>query len=213
MTENAPARRPGGRSARVRAAVHTAVEELLREHPVSELTVTQVAQRSGVHVGTLYRRWGDLDGLLLDVVTEQVTSQSPMPDTGSLGGDLRAYAHQVAADLSGTQGKLFLRTLVAQRLATDDLPDGTGESRAPALERRYSDLQDLLDRAAARNENPPTLHDVLETIVAPLFAALAFGPDFGTPDPDRLADRAIALSAADPADPSATTPLATPAQA
>ncbi|WP_245877229.1 helix-turn-helix domain-containing protein, partial [Streptomyces glaucescens] len=42
-----------------------AVEELLREQPLAQLTIAQIAERSGVHQGTLYRRWQSLDGLLL----------------------------------------------------------------------------------------------------------------------------------------------------
>ena len=40
--------RPGGRSARVRAAVHAAVLELVEENPWDALTVAMVADRSGV---------------------------------------------------------------------------------------------------------------------------------------------------------------------
>jgi AcrR family transcriptional regulator len=45
--------RPGGRSARVRAAVHRAVEELLAEGPAEALTVPVIAARAGVHATTV----------------------------------------------------------------------------------------------------------------------------------------------------------------
>lgn len=62
MTENAPrpaapARRPGGRTARTRAQVHDAVVAQLMEHGYDELTVDAVAARAGVHRTTVYRRW------------------------------------------------------------------------------------------------------------------------------------------------------------
>ncbi|MEV5729093.1 TetR/AcrR family transcriptional regulator [Streptomyces pharetrae] len=190
MTDPAPARRPGGRTARVRADVHRAVEELLREQPLAQLTIAQIAERSGVHQGTLYRRWQSLDGLLLDVVTEHLVRHSPMPDTGTLAGDLEQYARQTLDDLSGPQGKLLLRTLVAVRQG----PESEAEL-PPALLRRYDELQALLDRAAARGEHPPTVQDVVDLIVAPMYTGLLLD---GTPgDEDtarRLVDRIHRLS-------------------
>ena len=60
--------RPGGRSARVRTAVHDAVLDLVAKNPWDPLTVALVAERSGVHQATIYRRWETLAGLLNDVV-------------------------------------------------------------------------------------------------------------------------------------------------
>ena len=62
-TVTAPSR-PGGRSARVRAAVHRAVEELLAESPAEALTMPIIANRAGVHPTTVSRRWSSLGDLL-----------------------------------------------------------------------------------------------------------------------------------------------------
>uniref|UniRef100_UPI000B1D4F1A TetR/AcrR family transcriptional regulator n=1 Tax=Streptomyces atriruber TaxID=545121 RepID=UPI000B1D4F1A len=51
-------RRPGGRTARTRAAVRDAVLSGLADHGYPGLTVEYVADHSGVHKTTLYRRWG-----------------------------------------------------------------------------------------------------------------------------------------------------------
>ncbi|MCW3820806.1 TetR/AcrR family transcriptional regulator [Micromonospora sp. DR5-3] len=172
--------RPGGRTARVRADVLRAVDDLTAEQPLAQLTLTQVAERSGVHLGTLYRRWGSLDGLLLDAVAERLTNRSPVRDTGNLRADLEDYAHRAAEDLSGPDGKLLLRTLVAVRLGTDaELP--------PALTRRFEDMQALLDRATARGEKPPTLQQIMDIVVAPLYTALLFGT--GPTNPATLINR------------------------
>ncbi|MER6679889.1 TetR/AcrR family transcriptional regulator [Streptomyces olivaceoviridis] len=184
MADRSPTSRPGGRTARVRADVHGAVQSLLRDQSVAELTIAQIAERSGVHLGTLYRRWGSLDGILLDVVTERLSQSSPMPDTGTLGEDLKEYARQAASDLAGPEGKLLLRTLVAVRLGNDEagLP--------PALSRRFDELGELLDRAAARGENPPTVQEVFEVVIAPLVAGLLFDTQPQGPKAvDHLLDR------------------------
>lgn len=186
MTDQPTVRRPGGRTARVRADVHQAVEDLARTQPLSELTLAQVAERSGVHLGTLYRRWKTLDGLLLDVVNEHLSA--PMPDTGSLREDLERHVRRAAEDVAGPVGKMLLHTLVAIRLEAD----GGGMDRLPpALVKRFDDLRAVLDRAAARGENPPSVQEVFEIVLAPLYASLLFdtgpsGPDAVGPLIDRL---------------------------
>ncbi|MEU4828600.1 TetR family transcriptional regulator, partial [Actinomadura sp. NPDC023710] len=49
--------RPGGRTARTRAAVLAATQGELEEAGYAGLTLEKVAERSGVHLATLYRRW------------------------------------------------------------------------------------------------------------------------------------------------------------
>src|SRR5664279_5180156 len=90
--------RPGGRSARVRAAVHRAVEELLVEEVGDALTIPAVAARAGVHATTLYRRWGSIGELLADVATSRFSGEIVVPDAGSLRGDLERWAADVATD-------------------------------------------------------------------------------------------------------------------
>ncbi len=164
-----PVRRPGGRTARVRVAVHRAVLDLLADHDWDQLSLPLVAQRAGVHPATLYRRWGTVPALLDDVVTEQLSRASAVPDTGTLRGDLERYAVQAARDVAGPLGIVFLQ---AATLATR-----SGQARPPPryMARRGVQLQGMLDRAAARGEAPPTLVELLEVVLAPLyFHALFF---------------------------------------
>lgn len=132
------------RSARVRADVHAAVEAPQREHPLAEMTMARIAERSGVHLGTLYRRWGSVDAVLLDVVFERLSARSPVPDTGDVANNLREYARQAAEDLAAPEGSLLLRALVSVRLG------GERPSSLPAVTRRFAELQYMLDRAASR---------------------------------------------------------------
>ncbi|MFI1738802.1 TetR/AcrR family transcriptional regulator C-terminal ligand-binding domain-containing protein [Streptomyces sioyaensis] len=88
--------RPGGRTARTREAVLTAVLEELGESGFGGLTMEKVAQRSGIHLATVYRRWRCIEGLICELLTE-VGSDVPLPDSGTLTGDLRALARSIAA--------------------------------------------------------------------------------------------------------------------
>ncbi|OPG03850.1 TetR/AcrR family transcriptional regulator [Microbispora sp. GKU 823] len=179
--------RPGGRTARVRADVLRAVDELAIERPLAQLTLAQIAERSGVALGSLYRRWGSLDRLLLDAVSERLGRRSHVRDTGDLRTDLQDYVERAAEDIAGPDGALLLRALVAVRLGEP------GTELPPALANRFEDVQEMLDRAKARGEDPPTLHEIMEIVIAPLYTALLFGTE---PSPPAvLVDRLLALRA------------------
>ena len=75
--------RPGGRSARIRAAaLHAALEELA-EVGYAAFSLDAVARRAGAHKTTLYRRWGTPDDLLLEAMTEAAQESVPIPDSGA----------------------------------------------------------------------------------------------------------------------------------
>jgi AcrR family transcriptional regulator len=136
-------RRPGGRTARVRSAVHTAVADLVTEQPWGDLNIPMIAQRSGVHQATIYRRWGTISGLLNDVVAEQLARMAPIPDTGSLRGDLERYAAEAAGHVAGPLGALVLRT------AMSELETGPRAADDPAVAARRRRFQPMLDTRPA----------------------------------------------------------------
>ncbi|MFF4990683.1 TetR-like C-terminal domain-containing protein [Streptosporangium saharense] len=181
-----PAQRPGGRTARVRTAVHEAVLDLLREDKWDDLSIAVVAERSGVHQATIYRRWGTLNALVDDVVVERLSQGSPVPDTGTLRGDLEAYALQVAEDVAGPLGSLYLRAaMVGSR----------GPEGETFLVERGVQLQNMLDRAAERGERPPTLLELMEVVIAPLYYhAMFFNRPAGPDHARTLVDRLLSLN-------------------
>jgi len=89
--------RPGGRSARVRDAVLAATYAELADHGYPALTVDAVATRAGVHKTTVYRRWGGVDDLLADALDQTRETPWPVPDTGTVEGDLVAVAVEIAS--------------------------------------------------------------------------------------------------------------------
>ncbi|MDN3352355.1 TetR/AcrR family transcriptional regulator [Actinomadura sp. DC4] len=188
MDERLRARRPGGRSARVRAAVHQAVTDLVSERGYGNFAVGEVAARAGVADTSVYRRWGNLEALLSDVAITRLTAQSPMPDTGSLAGDLRTYAANVAREVTGPDGLAVLRLTVAL--------SGKGQpglqARDDFLAERTRQLQTMLDRARERGEHPPDALGVVDHILAPMYIRVLFGAGPLTPDyVDGLVDRLL----------------------
>ncbi|MYW64214.1 TetR family transcriptional regulator [Streptomyces sp. SID8379] len=188
MDEQQRSRRPGGRSARVHAAVHQAVTELVGERGYSGFTVSEVAARAGVADTTVYRRWGSLEALLTDVTLTRLDARSPMPDTGTLAGDLRAYAAQVAREITGPDGLAVLRLTVAL--------SGTGPEglrlRDDFLAERSRQMQVMLDRARDRGEQPLDALTALDHVMAPMYIRVLFGAGPLTPDyVDGLVDRLL----------------------
>src|SRR6478672_8276016 len=81
-------KRVGGRSARVRAAVFEATLHLLVSKGFENLSIIEVAARSGVNATSIYRRWGNKVNLAVEAILGSEEGQIPIPDTGSLRADL-----------------------------------------------------------------------------------------------------------------------------
>lgn len=148
MVSTTPKPRPGGRTARTRAAVLEAASALLLEVPPGDLTVGQIAARAGVNETTIFRKWGTKEALLADVLMTLSGERLVAPDTGSLRGDLVAVIEAVAE---------FLRTPAGYALAylgaTAD--DETSRGLRDAFwADRFERAQAIFERAEARGEIP-----------------------------------------------------------
>jgi AcrR family transcriptional regulator len=173
---NAPAAtgtRPGGRSARVRAAVHRAVEELLVEGAGDALSVPAVAARAGVHATTLYRRWGTLGELLADVATSRFTGEVVVPDTGTLRGDLERWSAGVATDLADPDVLALIRATVGA---------GGGQGACACRGDREDQLAAMIERERARGNPVPTPERAADALLGPLYYRAVFTERPGTPE-------------------------------
>lgn len=189
MDTGRPLQRPGGRSARVRSAVHAAALELMQTHSWEELSVPLVAEASGVHQATIYRRWGSMSALLNDVVNQWSATTASLPDTGSLPEDLHIYAAAVATSLRNGNIPLILRAVVM------DIHPGERRQASPAYAERERQLQAMLDQAEQRGEPVPTLAELLELVVAPLYFYALFTEPLTDAAAARLVDRLLDLVA------------------
>jgi AcrR family transcriptional regulator len=159
--------RPGGRSARVRAAVLHAAFDELGEKGYAGFSMEAVARRSGVHKTTVYRRWPTRDALVIDALDSRSDRYSPLPASGSVRGDLRAFGLDVFSKLSSQHGKAMLKSLVA---AVDESPEVLDKVRSFWRE-RLDVGGAVVARGIARGElAPETDADLLiETLLAPIY--------------------------------------------
>ena len=174
MNEERPtARRPGGRSARVREAVLAATIELMLEGGISQVTVTNIAERSGVHPTTIYRRWDGVGGVLVEALLEEAKATAPVPDTGSLYEDLLIQAHDVRRRLMNPLAKMMM-------LAAAKTLSGEFSGFAPTYwHDRLSLFGVIVERGIERGELPPGVDPILviEMVSAPLLSRFYFGID------------------------------------
>ena len=181
-----PVRRTGGRSARVRAAGIDATLTALRTRGLDDLSITQIAQRAGVHPTTIYRRWGGRSNLALDAVLSETEAEIPAPDTGSLRGDLLAVVRGIAAFLRTPLGELVVRLALRR-----DLPEYEA-ARGGYWAQRFRSGAALFERARARGELRANVDPVLalETLIGPMYVRMLMT---GEPLDDALLVRCVDL--------------------
>jgi AcrR family transcriptional regulator len=78
------------------------------------MSVDAVATRAGVSKATIYRWWGSKSELALDAFLATVTRQVPVPDTGTLDGDLRPRLRATARTYSRQPLRSMLTALIAE---------------------------------------------------------------------------------------------------
>ncbi|GAA4655407.1 TetR/AcrR family transcriptional regulator [Arthrobacter cryoconiti] len=186
--------RPGGRTARTAGAAHNAVLALIAERGREGLTMREISDRSGLHEATLYRRWRNVDTLVLDAATQQISRDSPIPDTGSLRGDLRAWAESTAAQIVLPGGFSLFEALSRSDVTGSGGDEDTILRREQArgyLKQRSAQLDQAFERARIRGENVPEASDVLDRILAPLYLRVVFGYRRADEGLDALIDGAM----------------------
>ncbi|WP_406192111.1 TetR/AcrR family transcriptional regulator [Kitasatospora sp. NBC_01560] len=173
MTPKQPTERIRKSPEQVRAAVHQAVIDLLCDPQGAELGIPAIAQRAGVNHTSVYRRWGSLDALLADTVTTRLERDSPLNDTGTLRGDLLAWAQASATSIRTPEGRALVRAVILS------MPNSTHaqDERAQHFQRRTHSIEQIRRRATARGENPPPLEQILDQLIAPFYLRAIFGID------------------------------------
>jgi AcrR family transcriptional regulator len=135
---------------------------LIAEVGYDRMTVDAIAARSGVSKPTLYRRWphGKAD-LVADAIRERQAEAGPVPDTGSLRGDLLAL---VALQRGRLRDDAHLACGLAAQMRTSR--ELAAVMREHVIAEEHARVETILERARARGELEPGP-------VSPLFADVA----------------------------------------
>lgn len=156
----------------MRDAVYAAVGHLAGQGHRETMTIPQVAERAGVNPTSIYRRWGSIEALIEEVAVAALTRDEPLPDTGSIDGDLRAWATIIAADIGRPGRVVYLRAMAAARAAHVD--------SCPCWDLRTRQAGRIIERARQRGEPAPTARQVVDHVIAPLYHHAIFGLDVDT---------------------------------
>lgn len=156
------------RSDEARRKALDAASELIVERGVVNLTIEDVAARSGVAKTTIYRHWPERTSLIVDTVNAQFQHLGT-PDTGSLRGDLEAFFEAAArTDPDGKVGQIIPCLIEAATRDAEmrDLLDRVGMERERVIGR-------IVERARDRGELRPefaalTIEQLVGVIVGPI---------------------------------------------
>lgn len=183
--------RPGGRAARVRADVLTAATEILNAVGYEGLTIEEVATRAGVHKTTVYRRWPTKSELVTDAARVHSAEVVPVPDTGTLLGDLREFAAQIASNLATEAGSRRSRSLVVASTASEEMAAQMHLFWAERFELAGAIIDRAIDRGDVSTDTDKNL--IIETLIGPMWVRLLLT---GEPIDETLADDVSAIVAA-----------------
>ncbi|MGH3489549.1 MAG: TetR/AcrR family transcriptional regulator [Actinopolymorphaceae bacterium] len=148
------------------AAILAATFELLADVGYDRMSIDQIARRASASKATIYRRWSGKAELVADVVRQRMRAEHrPLPDTGSLGGDLVALC-QAHCGMVERKRAQFLGLLPV--FLSD--PELASTLRAARPTPELDEIASLLDRARARDElagavQPAELLAILEAVV------------------------------------------------
>jgi AcrR family transcriptional regulator len=129
-------------------AAKAAALELLNEQGYTAINMETIAQRTGIARKTLYRRWPHKGALMLDAFAEVADALPPLPDTGSLEGDLQELLRDTTDKLQGDCG-FANRALVAEGLQHPEFAQVLKEQH---FSKRRQQASVLFQRARDRGE-------------------------------------------------------------
>jgi AcrR family transcriptional regulator len=147
-----PAPRGRPRSERSHRAILEAANELLAERGFVDLTIEEIAQRSGVAKTTIYRRWPGKGPLVFEAFATDYLNRLPLQDTGSLRGDLLALLRGFIKVVKGTVTGRTLVALVAEVQRDPELAEIWRDRFVTPVRAQH---RVMFERAVERGETSP----------------------------------------------------------
>jgi AcrR family transcriptional regulator len=152
----------------VTEAIRAAVFEELAAVGYARMSIEGIARRAGVGKTAVYRRWRSKLHLVLDIVSALAVQGLPVPDTGSLEGDLRLLYEVTSRALRHPVASQIIPDLQAEAARNPDI--------AEAMRKTLREGQDgvaskILAAAAERGELGPAVDTdlALDLISGPLY--------------------------------------------
>lgn len=136
------------RSADAHDAILSAAIALVREVGYDDVTVEAIADRAGVGKATIYRRWPSKEPLVTEAIG-RIVSVIPIPDTGTLRGDLRRLMRSAAHMYGDPATRLLLSGLIAAMARSESIGIAV---RSGFVATWRNAVGQVVERAAARGD-------------------------------------------------------------
>jgi AcrR family transcriptional regulator len=156
----------------ITTAIRDAVMRELAEVGYGRLSIEAVARRAGVGKTAVYRRWSSKLEMVLELVSTVAGQRLPLPDTGSLRGDLEMLLRIAARALQHPMASQIIPDLLAEAARNPQIE----QTLQQALRANQRDVgAQLIGRAVARGELPAGADPevAVDLIVGPLYWRLA----------------------------------------
>jgi AcrR family transcriptional regulator len=121
---------------------------LLKEKPLRDITIDEIARRAGVGKATIYKWWPSKAYVALDAFTRNMSRMVTIPDTGSAERDFKEQLHSLYAFYASPAGKI-LRQFLAEAQSDKEF---ASLFRARFLKPRQEAVGIIFDRAVKRGE-------------------------------------------------------------
>jgi AcrR family transcriptional regulator len=163
---DSPSARRDGRAERSRQTVRAAAFALLEEAGVGGFSVDEVARRSGVAKTTIYRHWPTREALVLDACAT-LSASHPVPDTGSLDGDLHAHLTTLATLLQTANWSVVLPSIIDAAERHPEFATVHSEIQRGHAEPVYEIVRRAMQRGELPADTDPAV--TVSLLVGPLF--------------------------------------------
>ncbi len=147
----APRRKGRPRDASADERILAAAAELILTRGFDNMTVDEVAAKARAGKATVYRRWAGKEDLAFAALEQLYNTELPVPDTGSVRGDLRAGFRQGLEFGGSDTGRAYLRMTLAESLRDDRV----GALYAAAFEGQEAVARAMFQRGIDRGELRP----------------------------------------------------------
>ncbi|WP_432093969.1 TetR/AcrR family transcriptional regulator [Streptomyces sp. bgisy100] len=176
----------------VTAAIRAAVFQELASVGYGRMSIEAVARRAGVGKTAVYRRWSSKLQMVIGVVSDVAVQDTPVPDTGSLPGDLRILLGSTAQALQHPLASQIVPDLLAEAARNTEIAQTLQSALGKAQEKAG---KEIVRNAVARGELPAGTDArlALDVVIGPLYWRLAV---VRGPLPDGYLDHLARTSAA-----------------
>jgi len=146
-----PRRKGRPRDAGADERILAAAAELILKHGYDNMTVDEVAATAKAGKATVYRRWAGKEDLAFAALEQLYGRRFPIPDTGSVVGDLRSAYTQGLEFASTDAGRAYMRMSISESLRDERI----AALYIGAHQAQEAAARQIFERGIARGELRP----------------------------------------------------------